>query len=299
MDFITISGGGYDAALDPIGGGLRSLQRRGDAITTTSSPHERPGQWDGAVLAPWPNRIDGGHFRFRGDDHQLPVNEPDRNAALHGSAWSTTWNVVERDGHSVRLGTTLGPSPGYPWTIGIAVTYSVDHDGLSILADARNLGDRVAPFGFGFHPYLVAPGGDLDRCELTFAASTRLLTDDRLIPVGETGNQSTRYDFSTPRAVGDIELDTSFGSVTRGPDGVATLTLAGPDGAGSIGCSWDASFQWLQLCAPRPGGAGGLCRSIAVEPMTCPPNAFNSGIDVIELEPTDSWSGAIRLFARR
>jgi aldose 1-epimerase len=32
-------------------------------------------------------------------------------------------------------------------------------------------------------------------------------------------------------------------------------------------------------------------RSIAVEPMTCPPNAFRTGTDVITLEPGMSWTG--------
>ena len=33
-------------------------------------------------------------------------------------------------------------------------------------------------------------------------------------------------------------------------------------------------------------------RSVAIEPMTCPPNAFRTGTDVIRLEPGESWTGA-------
>ena len=31
--------------------------------------------------------------------------------------------------------------------------------------------------------------------------------------------------------------------------------------------------------------------AIAIEPMTCPPNAFRTGTDVIRLEPGGSWRG--------
>jgi aldose 1-epimerase len=33
-------------------------------------------------------------------------------------------------------------------------------------------------------------------------------------------------------------------------------------------------------------------RSLAVEPMTCPPNAFRSGKDLIQLEPGQSFSSS-------
>jgi aldose 1-epimerase len=33
-------------------------------------------------------------------------------------------------------------------------------------------------------------------------------------------------------------------------------------------------------------------RSVAIEPMTCAPNAFRSGDGLIVLQPGDSWSGS-------
>ena len=35
----------------------------------------------------------------------------------------------------------------------------------------------------------------------------------------------------------------------------------------------------------------GVGRALAIEPMTCPPDALNSGIDLITLAPGQSWSG--------
>ena len=46
----------------------------------------------------------------------------------------------------------------------------------------------------------------------------------------------------------------------------------------------DESYRYLQLFTgdPLPDVSR---RSIAVEPMTCPPNAFRTGEDLIRLEP--------------
>ena len=52
--------------------------------------------FDGAVLAPWPNRIDAGRFDFAGDSHRLPITEPERDTALHGLVADVPWSVVER-----------------------------------------------------------------------------------------------------------------------------------------------------------------------------------------------------------
>jgi aldose 1-epimerase len=33
-------------------------------------------------------------------------------------------------------------------------------------------------------------------------------------------------------------------------------------------------------------------RAVAIEPMTCPADALNTGTDLIELKPAASWSGS-------
>jgi aldose 1-epimerase len=33
-------------------------------------------------------------------------------------------------------------------------------------------------------------------------------------------------------------------------------------------------------------------RSVAIEPMTCPPDAFRSGRDMVVIKPGDTWRGA-------
>ena len=36
-------------------------------------------------------------------------------------------------------------------------------------------------------------------------------------------------------------------------------------------------------------------KSLAVEPMTCPPDAFNSGVDLVVLQPGQSHSLALTI----
>ena len=53
----------------------------------------------------------------------------------------------------------------------------------------------------------------------------------------------------------------------------------------------DEAYGYLQLFTgdPLPDVAR---RSLAVEPMTCPPNAFRTGEALVRLEPGASWTGA-------
>lgn len=291
MTLISITAGDYTATVARRGGALHSLHHRGTPLTT-SPGHQWPGAWDGAVLAPWPNRIDHGRYRYGDAQYEVPVNEPERDSALHGLVWSNEWTAIAEDADAVRLGTRITPTAGYPWTIDVEVAYALGADGLTVTARARNAGDSTAPFGFSVHPYLLAPGGDLDRCELSFTASTRLATNERLIPTEEIDNTATDGDFSAPRTVRGARFDTAFGGLARDPDGPGRLTISEPTSS-STTCWWDDSFRWLQIFTPEPEGPGLPRRSIAVEPMTCPPDAFNSGVDVIELQPGADWTASL------
>lgn len=113
--------------------------------------------FDGAVLAPWPNRIAGGRFDFDGTSYQLPITEPERDTALHGLVADVEWTVAERTESSVSLEYRLEPTEGYPFPFSLSLTYDLAEAGLLIRARARNTGSGPTPFGFGFHPWF-SPG---------------------------------------------------------------------------------------------------------------------------------------------
>ncbi|WP_308249720.1 aldose 1-epimerase family protein [Sphaerisporangium fuscum] len=285
MSQYVLDGGGYHAEITEMGAALRVL-RHGGRDLVASWPEGGPvPHYSGTLLAPWPNRVAGGHYTFRGEALTVPVNEPERGHALHGLVAFAGWKVVElltvEDDHAfVRLAHTIEPSPGYPFRLALQVRYAVAADGLTTTLTAENIGDRPAPYGCGPHPWLIADGGPEEGWEFDLPAGRVLLTDDVLIPTTLEDVAGTRFDFRSPRPLAGTVLDEAFTGIVPGADGLARVRLRGAEGG--IQISWDAAvLPWVQVCT----GSGFGHRGIAVEPMTCPPDAFNSGTDLVVLDP--------------
>jgi aldose 1-epimerase len=290
----TISSAGHEAVLVEVGGGLRSYRVGGvdgvDIVDGFGESEVCPG-CAGQILAPWPNRIRDGQYSFAGEAHQLPLTEPERHNAIHGLVNWARWRLVEARGDTVVLEHDLVPQPGYPWPLHLRTTWSVAADGLRAEHVVTNVGHRPAPFGLSVHPYLFLPGTPIDDLVLTVPGRNRLLVDGRLLPIGAARVAGTDYDFTEGRRLGTTVLDTAFGDVITGTDGGSQVSLAAPDGR-SVAVWADESFMWWQVYSSDTLTPERLRRSVAIEPMTCPPDAFRSGRDVVTIEPGQSWRGA-------
>ena len=179
------------------------------------------------------------------------------------------------------LEATIEAQAGYPWRVRVETTYALDDDGLTQTVRATNLGAGPAPWGTGPHPYLVAGVGPVDRWTLHLPANQVLnVTPDRLVPLllAEVDSDDPgRFDFRTPRQIGKAEIDHAFTGLSRSSSGVATVTVTSPDGAGAA-ISWNEACPWVQIhTTDAPGGAADPVHrtGLAVEPMTCAPDAFN------------------------
>ncbi|MBG0817674.1 aldose 1-epimerase family protein [Planomonospora sp. ID82291] len=290
----TLRSGTLHAEITERGAALRLL-RHGGRDLVTSWPADGPTPYySGTLLAPWPNRVGGASYSFGGETHRLPVNEEDRGHALHGLVAEAAWAAVEdgRDpgdpGDSVRLAHTVGPVPGYPFTLSLQVLHSLSPDGLTTTLTAQNTGETAAPYGCGPHPWLLA-GGNVEEYELHLPAERVLLVDDLLLPRSLEDVSGTPYDFTAPRPVGGTAVDHAFTGLLPGADGLVRVRVSGPDGG--VEMRWRAAeMPWVQVCTGSALDHAGL----AVEPMTCPPDAFNSGTDLIVLQPGEkaeaSWT---------
>src|SRR5690606_23747975 len=91
-------------------------------------------------------------------------------------------------------------------------------------------------------------------------------------------------DFTTPRRIGSARADHALTDVARDEQGTARATVTGQDGAG-VALEWGPECPWVQLhTADRPEPA--LDRTgLALEPMTCPPDALATGDDLVVLRP--------------
>ena len=280
---LVIAAGGYRAVVTECGAGLRELEHDGRPLIAGYPVDKHASGGRGQQLLPWPNRIADGRYRFGGRDLQLPITEVARGHASHGLVRWTAWQVRTHTDDTVELGYRLMAQPGYPWTLDLAVRYAVSDDGLTTTVTATNLAPTEAPFAAGAHPYLLVGSGPVDGWELHVPAGTALRVDERKIPVSSEPVAGD-LDFRTTRPVGDTVLDTPYTDLDRDGSGHATITLRGPDGAVQL---WlDGHHRWAQVYTadelPEPRSA------LAVEPMTAPPNAFNSGDDLTVLAPAGS-----------
>lgn len=275
------------AVVTEMGATLRSYDTGGRPVVDGFAADERADGGRGQVLAPWPNRVRDGRYSFDGADQQLPLTEVANHNAIHGLARWVGWEIAERGTEWAALTTTVWPQPGYPFLVRLRATYRLGDDGLHVALGARNDGDRPAPYGVGHHPY-VTVGARVDDVVLTVPAKQRLVTDDRGIPVGAEAVAGTAYDFRSPRAVGDLVLDTAYVDLERGSDGRAVVRLENVGDRRTVEVWADGAARCLQVFSGETLKDPARRRAaLAVEPMSCPPNAFGNGTDLVVLDPGD------------
>jgi aldose 1-epimerase len=288
-----ISRGRHWAAVTEVGATLRAYTVDGADVIDGFAVGEQSPAGRGQVLAPWPNRLGHGRYTFDGQPGQAALDEPERSNAIHGLVRWLPWRVVERADDAVELGCVLHPQPGYPWRLELRMHYRLADGGLTVTAEAHNLAGRTIPFGIGFHPYLTVGTTTVDTTVLLVPALRRLVTDSRGLPTGEVAVEGTGFDFTAGRPVGNMTLDTGYTGLLRGDDGRARAALDRPGGDGGLTLWVDETFDHLMVfTGDTVEPAGRRRRSVAVEPMTCPPNAFASGRGLIRLEPGASWTGS-------
>jgi aldose 1-epimerase len=194
--------------------------------------------------------------------------------------------VRDRADSRVALATTLWPRPGYPFHLDVDVEYALADDGLHVSVTARNVGDRPAPYGVGQHPYLTVGAAHVDRVRLTVPARTWLRTDDRGLPV-ETGPvEGTPFDFRSPQLLGARRLDTAYGDLLRDRTGRCVVALEDPATGRSVDVWLGEGAEWVQVFSGDTVTDPARRRqSLAVEPMSCPPDAFRTGQGLVSLDP--------------
>jgi aldose 1-epimerase len=290
---VVLEHGDARAVVVEVGGGLRSYAVGGRELLDGYAEDERSTSARGQVLAPWPNRLRGGRYRFGGVDRQVALTEPETGGAIHGFVRWVRWTPTDRTDDTVTMRYALPPQSGWPFALDLAVRYVLGPDGLRVETSATNTGDGPAPAGLGMHPYLRAGGGPIDAARLRAPGRVRLVADDAGIPTGETAPvEGTDADFLAPRPIGGVELDTGFGDLARDPDGRARVELATDDADATV--LWlDEGFGFLMLFTgdglPDPERRR---RGLGVEPMTCAPNALASGDGLAVLAPGETLSAA-------
>jgi aldose 1-epimerase len=271
-----------------LGAGLRSYKAGTTDIVDGYRRNEHSEGGRGQVLLPWPNRIAGGRYTFAGRELQLPVNEARTGCAIHGLTRSLPWTLVDAAQGATTLAVDLRPSDGYPFSLSLEVRYALDAGGLTVRTTARNTGNESCPYGAGAHPYVrVGDAQPIDAAVLRVPALATLEADGRGIPTGVVRPvEGTDFDFRTPRRIGSLVLDTAFTSLSADADGITRIALGSPDGDRAVTVWMDATHPFVMIYSGDTlADVARRRHGIAIEPMTCAPDAFNSGLGLLTLQP--------------
>lgn len=281
---VELAAGHQRAVVTSVGAGLRTYSAGGREVLDGYGAGEICPSGRGQVLQPWPNRIEDGSYEFGGRTYQLALDEPERWNAIHGLVRWAEWSVLEQTPGRAVLGYTLHPTPGYPFALALRIEYALGDEGLTVRCEAMNVGPEPCPYGAGQHPYLAVAGERVNDAELQVPAGMVLESNERGLPVGKT-SVTGELDFREARQIGSTVLDHCFTGLDRDPQGRARVRVGGTT-------LWvDESWPYVMVFTgdPLPDVAR---RSIAVEPMTCAPNAFRSGEGLIVLEAGETHTGS-------
>ena len=186
------------------------VARRGATLLSWNPPVVPDGLVDGYVdeaefdsqagvrsglMAPFSNRIRDGRYTFDGEQHDLHARRAGgERLVFHGFLRVLDCEVLDAEATDtaaqLRLASTAirpGVYAGYPFAIDLEVGYTVHRAGLTLEIVGRNVGDRAAPYGCGWHPYFRLGAGGIDPLELHVPARTAIRTDEALIPLDGGG----------------------------------------------------------------------------------------------------------------
>ncbi|WP_376767714.1 aldose-1-epimerase [Klebsiella huaxiensis] len=271
---IQLQAGHYQAKIVTVGAGLAELTHHGRHVVIPHKPEEMPLAHLGKILVPWPNRIANGCYQYNGKAFQLAVNDLASQSAIHGLLAWRDWQINQQSASEASLMIFLPPSYGYPFSLLVEVMYRLDAiGGLHVYISTLNIGDQPAPYGSGAHPYLTCDLEKIDSCTLTLPANEVLGIDPQELHRVE----HTELNFTTPRPIAATQIDHTFKTTAPDDEWEVRMFSAAKKMTTYLRCDQ----PWLQVYSGEKLNRLGL----AVEPMTCPPDTFNSGIGLISLAP--------------
>lgn len=274
------------AVVTGLAAGLRWYSRGGTQLTESYGDAEIPPGATGITLAPWANRVEDGIWYLNGKKQQLDITEVSRNNASHGLLRNTGYELVDEDEFSVTLEAAVFPQHGYPFLLRHRVRYELAEDlGLDVRQTLINDSQDAAPFVLGSHPYLRLGEVPSEDLTVTVGAGTRLVTDTRLIP-RSSEPVSGDFDLRGGRTVRGLDIDSAYTDL-QFDGGVSRHTLSSADGRSvSLWQDENCTYVHVFVTTKFPGRP----KAVAIEPMTGPANAFNSGDGLRWLPPGEQFS---------
>jgi aldose 1-epimerase len=292
---VAIAHGDQRAVITEVGATLRTYVKGGIPVVEGFAAEERATGGRGQILFPWPNRLEPEPWTFAGRTGRAAVTDHATATGAHGLVRWRPFVVDSVNQNRCVLHQRLYPSPDYPFLLDLEVAYHLGTLGLTCTTTVTNIDHVPAPFAVGAHPYLAVTTPTIEGARLQVPARAYISTDARRLPLGEIlPVMNGPLDFREAKSINGHELNLTFTELERDAQGMASSFLTDSHD-GTVELSVDRNFPYLQVYTGDQLETGRRRTSVAVEPMTAPPNALRSGKDLIVLEPGQRWAGSWRV----
>ena len=232
----------------------------------------------GCKLSPFAGRLRDGRFSFSGEEFHTGRFFLGKHA-LHGFLYDAPF-LVERTKSETSFAEVAlvssyrGGYSGFPFHFNCRIVYRLEEGNrLTVTTSVESADSRAFPLQDGWHPYFSF-GRNIGEVLLELQSESVADTDETMIP---TGTWSPYGIYRTAQAIGDTHFDHCF----RLSNGTGSPALSLHDSVSGIRLEVFArkGYPYLQLYTPSDR------MSIAVEPMSAPPDTFNNKIDLFVLKP--------------
>lgn len=292
---IAIAHGDQRAIITEVGATLRTYVTAGVPVVEGFAANEMPDACRNQICYPWVNRVGDGEWTFSGRVARANLDDARHLTANHGIARWRPFKIEAANQNRATLSLVLHPLPDYPFLSEFRVDYHLGSMGLTVTSTVKNLDEVPIPFSLGYHPYFAVTTPTIEGAILQVPANNFIALNDRMLPTGEILPVAGHaLDFREPKAIDGQVFDVTYTELLRDNSGMCTVTLKDSNG-GSIEVSQDRTFPYLQIFSGDTLAAGRRRTSLAIEPMTAPPDALRSGKDLIVLEPGQHWAGSWRV----
>jgi galactose mutarotase-like enzyme len=282
MALVELRAGPNRVVLDPRRGGRVSSWTIDGEELLVGPPDEVDTSihWGCFLMAPWPGRLAGGRFDWRG--REVRLRRTHGRHAIHGLTWNRPWEVEASSPAEATLAIEL---PRDEWPMGGLVRQrtTVTPTGVRLEAEVEATGEPM-PAALGWHPWFLRRGDPRLRVD---AAAYQLTSG--MIPTGESAPVAGRTDLRGGPRLGRRRLDIAY------VEAHSPAVITWPD---------------LELAiafapAPAPLVVYTPPDSFCVEPLTAPPNALSlparrrRAAGVRELAVGERLSAALEMTLRR
>ncbi len=257
------------------GGSLQELTLNNIQVIKEFKYASNEKKYASAILFPFTGRVKNGKYTFNNTIHQLKINNPETQSALHGLVYNKNFNLIsskttEKSQIIILKHNQTEREIGFPFKYSIILTYTFFKKGIELNIHVKNEDDESFPFSLGWHPYFFSE--NLHESRLLINSSKKILFDKEMSPVKFKPNN-----YNSDFQIKDTKLDDCFFMLKNDIDFETPKYR--------LNIKSTAIENYIQVYTPTTEK-----NYIAIEPLTAPPNSLNNKIGLQILNPDEEYN---------